>query len=70
MEKKYRLAIYTVNRRCIDSEGEWDGTWDTSYEWVILNMDGEIVDSMDGFNTHDGARSAGEAVLKKMEDNL
>ena len=30
--KNLRLSICRIDRKCIDYEGEWDGTYDESYE--------------------------------------
>lgn len=52
----------------MDSEGNWDGTWDTTYAWAIIEDDGAEVQSMDGYMTEQRAMEAGEKALKKLED--
>ena len=53
----------------MDSEGNWDGTWDTTYAWAIVKDDGTDVQSMDGYMTEHRAIEAGERALKRLEDN-
>lgn len=35
MERCYKLRVRDVGFKCLATDGEWDGTWETSYEWVI-----------------------------------
>lgn len=60
------LRIRAIDHKCTSSDGEWDGTWDTSYEWVI-ERDGEEIAGMDGYRTYDQARDAGEMAFARME---
>ena len=66
--KKFRLSICRIDRKCIDYEGEWDGTYDESYEYIIYDGEGIEVAGKDGFATHDKAREAGEKKLKELEE--
>lgn len=66
--KKLRLSICRIDRKCIDYEGEWDGTYDESYEYIIYDGEGIEVAGRDGFYTHDKAREAGEKKLKELEE--
>lgn len=68
--RKLRLSICRIDRKCIDYEGEWDGTWDESYEYIIYDNEGIEVSGRDGFRTHDEAREAGERRLKELEERL
>ena len=64
-----KLMIYPDYQKCLDSEGNWDNTWDTTYAWAIIEDDGTDVQSMDGYMTEQRAMEAGERVLKKLEEN-
>ena len=66
--KNLTLSICRIDRKCIDYEGEWDGTYDESYEYIIYDGEGIEVAGRDGFNTHDEAREAGEKKLKELEE--
>lgn len=61
-----RLMVYRVDRMCLDSEGEWDGTWDDSYEWEIYDEEGFTIDGMSGYLTREKAREAGEKRLNEL----
>lgn len=63
-----RLCVHRVDCKCIDSDGEWDRTWDDSYEYVIYDEEGIEVAGMDGYHTEEKARIAGEEKLKKLEE--
>ena len=65
---KLRLCVHRVDCKCIDSDGEWDGTLDDSYEYVIYDEEGIEVAGMDGYHTEEKARIAGEEKLKKLEE--
>lgn len=65
---KLRLCVHRVDCKCIDSDGEWDGTWDDSYEYVIYDEEGIEVAGMDGYHTEEKARIAGEERLKRLEE--
>ena len=65
-----KLMIYPDYQKCMDSEGQWDGTWDTTYSWAIIEDDGTDVQSMDGYMTEQRAIEAGEKALKKLEERL
>lgn len=69
MEQKYRLVVCEDHHKCISSDGEWDGCWDSFWEWIIYNQDGEIADSGSGYYTEQQAREAGELALKRYESN-
>ena len=38
--RKLILSICRIDRKCIDYEGEWDGTWDENYEYIIYDEEG------------------------------
>lgn len=65
--EKLRLCVCPVLRKCIDYEGEWDGTYDESFEYIIYDSEGIEVAGMDGYNTAEQAHEAGEKKLKEME---
>ena len=64
--RNLRLSICRIDRKCIDYEGEWDGTYDESYEYIIYDGEGIEVAGRDGFDTHDEARVAGERKLYEL----
>ena len=66
--KNLRLSICRIDRKCIDYEGEWDGTWDESYEYIIYDEEGIEVAGWDGYGTEEEARKAGEEKLKRLEE--
>lgn len=66
--KNLRLSICRIDRKCIDYEGEWDGTYDESYEYIIYDEEGFEVAGMDGYRTREEAREAGEKKLKELEE--
>lgn len=64
---RFTLRIRAVNRKCLDSAGEWDGTWGISYEWLIDNEDGVKVRGRGGYLTYNRARQAAEAAWIKFK---
>ena len=65
---KLRLCVCPVYRKCIDCEGEWDGTYDDSFEYIIYDSEGIEVAGWDGFRSKEEARKEGEKKLKEMEE--
>lgn len=68
--KKLRLCVCRQDHKCIDSDGEWDGTWDESYEYLIYDEEGYEVAGWGGFHSEEKARIAGEEKLKKLEGRI
>lgn len=68
MERCYKLRVRDVGFKCLDTDGEWDSTWETSYEWVIEDEDGIEVHGMGGYPTYERAREAGELAWIRMRD--
>ena len=66
--RKLILSICRIDRKCIDYEGEWDGTYDESYEYIIYDEEGFEVAGMDGYRTREEARETGEKKLKELEE--
>jgi hypothetical protein len=66
--KKFRLYVGAQHHKCTSSQGEWDGTWDDSYEYIIYDEEGFEVAGMDGYRTREEARKAGEKKLKELEE--
>jgi hypothetical protein len=64
----YKLIVRAVDHKCLDSSGEWDRTWDTSYEWLIVDEDWNEVRGMGGYDTEANAREAGEEKLRRLEE--
>ena len=65
--KKLRLYVGPVHHKCVDSNGDWDGTWDESYEYIIYDEEGIEVAGHDGYDTEEKARIAGEEKLKRLK---
>lgn len=68
--KKLRLSICKKFHKCTSSDGEWDRTWDESYEYIIYDEEGIEVTGWDGYRTEEAARKAGEERLKRLEERL
>ena len=68
--KNLTLSICRIDRKCIDYEGEWDGTYDESYEYIIYDGEGIEVAGWDGYRSEEAARIAGEERLKRLEERL
>lgn len=68
MMRKLRLSVCKKLHKCTSSDGEWDRTWDESYEYIIYDEEGIEVDGWDGYNTEEAARIAGEMRLKRLEE--
>ena len=66
--RKLRLSICKRLHKCLDSDGEWDRTWDESYEYIIYDEEGFEVAGRDGYDTEEKARIAGEEKLKRLEE--
>jgi hypothetical protein len=66
--RKLRLSVCKKLHKCLDSDGDWDGIYDESYEWIIYDGEGIEVDGQDGYGTEEAARIAGEMRLKRLED--
>ena len=58
--KNLTLSICRIDRKC-SSDGEWDRTWDDSYEYFIYDEEGFEVAGMDGYRTREGKRGRREA---------
>ena len=68
-DKCYKLRVRDIGNKCLDTEGDWDGTYDTSYEWVIEDENGLEVSGMGGYSTYEKAREAGELAWIKYGGN-
>ena len=66
--RKLRLSVCKKLHKCTSSNGEWDRTWDESYEYIIYDEEGIEVDGWDGYHTEEAARIAGEMRLKRLEE--
>lgn len=66
---KLKLRVHRVDQKCIDTEGYWDRTWDSCWEYSIDDSEGLEVAGMDGYHTEEQARKAGEEKLKILEGN-
>lgn len=66
--RKLRLSVCKKLHKCTSSDGEWDRTWDESYEYIIYDEEGIEVAGWDGYDSEEDARKAGEERLKRLED--
>jgi hypothetical protein len=66
--KRLTLIVIKVRRRNMDTDGQWDGTWDETYKYGIHDEDGYMVAGLDGFATAEQAEAAGEKALKRKEE--
>ena len=66
--KKYRLAVFPLQTMRIDTDGEWDRTFETSFGWTIEEEEGVTVKGGRGFATFEEAKEAGEKELRKLEE--
>ena len=66
--RKLRLCVCKRLHKFLDSDGDWDGVYDESYEYIIYDEEGIEVAGMDGYGTEVEAREAGRARLKRLEE--
>lgn len=64
--KELILSICRIDRKCIDYDGDWDGIYDESYEYIIYDGEGIEVAGLDGYHTEEAARIAGEMMLNEL----
>lgn len=64
-ERNLRMFVEPDYHRNIGPLGDWDGTWDESYCYVIYDENGEEVERRGHYHTAEQAREAG---LKRMEE--
>ena len=65
-EKGYRLVLCEIYHKCTDSQGEWDGCWDSDWEWIIYNSEMIEVGGMSGYSSRHEAEQAGTKALNKL----
>ena len=68
--RKLRLSVCKRLHKFLDSDGDWDGVYDESYEYIIYDGEGIEVAGRDGYGTEEEARKAGEERLKRLEERL
>lgn len=68
--RKLRLSVCKRLHKFLDSDGDWDGVYDESYEYIIYDEEGIEVAGMDGYDTEEEARKVGEERLKRLEERL
>lgn len=66
--KRLTLSVDKIRRRNMDTDGEWDGTWSETYKYWIYDEDGIMAAGLDGFETAEQAKAAGEKALKRLEE--
>ena len=64
--RKLRLCVCKKLPKFLDSDGDWDGVYDESYEYIIYNEEGIGVAGWDGYITEEAARIAGEMRLNEL----
>lgn len=64
--RKLRLSVCKRLHKFLDSDGDWDGVYDESYEYIIYDEEGIEVDGMDGYDTEEAAERAGEMRLNEL----
>lgn len=52
----------------IDTDGEWDNTYESSYGWYIEDEEEVTIKGGRGYATFEAAEEAGEKKLKSMEE--
>lgn len=62
---EYRLRIDRHDWKCCTPDGEWDGTFDESFCYEIVNENNRVVSRGEGFITEQRAREAGEMALER-----
>ena len=66
--RKLRLCVCKKLHKFLDSDGDWDGVYDESYEYIIYDEEGIEVAGWDGYRTEEAARKAGEEKLRRLEE--
>lgn len=67
---KFKLAVWPEYHANIDTLGDWDGTCDKSFQYLIFDEQGGIEERCGGFHKEEQAREAGEKVLKILEGRV
>ena len=64
--RKLRLSVCKRLHKFLDSDGDWDGVYDESYEYIIYDEEGIEVAGKDGYDTEEAAERAGEMRLNEL----
>ena len=64
--RKLRLSVCKKLHKFLDSDGDWDGVYDESYEYIIYDEEGIEVAGWDGYRSEEAARIAGEMRLNEL----
>ena len=64
---KFRLVVCTEHSKCTDHQGEWDGTYDDTFSYIIYDGNNVDVETTEGFPTAENAREAGEKRLRELK---
>lgn len=64
--RKLRLSVCKRLHKFLDSDGDWDGVYDESYEYIIYDEEGIEVAGKDGYGTEEEAMRAGEMRLNEL----
>ena len=64
--RKLRLCVCKKLHKFLDSDGEWDGVYDESYEYIIYDEEGIEVAGCGGYRTEEAAERAGEMRLNEL----
>lgn len=63
---KFRLVVSAEHQKCIDHQGEWDGTYDDTFLYIIYDDNNIEIETIGGFPTAEIARGCGEKRLSLM----
>jgi hypothetical protein len=64
--RKLRLCVCKRLHKFLDSDGDWDGVYDESYEYIIYDEEGTEVAGWDGYCSEEAAERAGEMRLNEL----
>ena len=67
--RKLRLSVCKRLHKFLDSDGDWDGVYDESYEYIIYDEEGIEVAGCGGYRTEEAAERAGEMRLNELRRN-
>ena len=50
--RKLRLRVFPVDHKCLDTEGEWDGTYHRIYEYTIEDEENQYLVQFENSKNH------------------
>lgn len=66
-QKKLKMIVEPEYHKNIDSLGDWDGTWDETFEYIIFSDQEYYIKKQGGYHTAEKAKEAGEKALKRLK---